>query len=186
MKEKTEFFYNRTEKHIKLFKSFCSEIVKHQSLRSKIDKHLFYVEMKAHDQSKYEEPEFSPYVHTTWKHKCQEDGYNYNPPADIEEQMFKATIHHITTNKHHPEYWTKFKGDLLNDNDRDKPTKEVIDCKNMPLTYVASMVADWMAVSKERKTDPFKWANDNINVRWGFSTKQEDFIYKILNTVWGK
>ena len=54
----------------------------------------------------------------------------------------------------------------------------------MPLLYIAEMVADWMAMSEEKNTCPYEWADKNIGVRWNFTDKQKEFIYNILDKCW--
>jgi len=56
----------------------------------------------------------------------------------------------------------------------------------MPLTYVAAMVADWLAVSDERKTNPYKWAEQNIGTRWKFNKDQIELIYDLINKLYIK
>jgi len=55
----------------------------------------------------------------------------YNPPEEIQNQMNIATFHHVSVNRHHPEYWDKnLTLDNLNSIDRDKPAKQVDATKN--------------------------------------------------------
>ena len=103
--------------------------------------------------------------------------------------MNDATLHHVLENNHHPEYWLKDKYtnkelEIINRDDRDRPPKELLDCTSMPFTYLSSMCADWLAMSKERNNSPIEWADKNINVRWEFNDNQIAFIYSILNTFW--
>jgi hypothetical protein len=99
--------------------------------------------------------------------------------------MTAATFHHISTNKHHPDYWDdNLNIKNLNIVDRDKSPEKIVNATKMPLTYIATMVADWLAMADEKKTDPYKWAKDNINKRWNFTKEQEKFIYELMNELW--
>ena len=96
-----------------------------------------------------------------------------------------ATERHIKHNIHHPEFWTSQKENLINTTDRDSSSVEnIIDATLMPYDCIDHMVADWCAVSEEKRTHPIDWAKNNINVRWEFTKEQEDYIYTIINLIW--
>jgi hypothetical protein len=40
-------------------------------------------QVNLHDDSKYQEPEVTPYIHITWKYHMEKQGKTYDPPADI-------------------------------------------------------------------------------------------------------
>lgn len=175
-----KYFIERTRKHIKLVRKYLKKIRDNHPIC--IDREIIEEEIITHDLSKFEEPEHMPYLWTTIK-------YRDNLPNSFftEEQqllMQQATEHHVKVNKHHPEYWTLQMTNLINFIDRDKPKRLIIDATKMPDSYIACMVADWMAVAEERGTNPFNWANSNINIRWKFTKFQEELIYKILETHW--
>jgi hypothetical protein len=99
--------------------------------------------------------------------------------------MNNATFHHISTNKHHPDYWDdELTIKNLNSTDRDKPPEKTVDATKMPLTYISAMIADWLAMAEEKKTDPYEWAKKNINKRWKFTKEQEDFVYDLIDKLW--
>ena len=176
-----DWFYERTNTHIELVRKYLAKIL--DADLSEVDPDLLKAEF-AHDQGKFEDPELEPYVHITWKYRMQDMGKQYEPPAGIDEQMHAATFHHIKNNKHHPEYWDKnVTTDALSSSDRDNPGKQMVDATAMPPTYVASMVADWLAMSEEKGTNARQWADKNINVRWKFTPEQSQLIYKIINTL---
>ena len=83
-------------------------------------------------------------------------------------------MYHVTTNKHHPEFWSD--NPNIDINNRDK-SKAIVDATKMPLTYVACMCADWMGMSVEFKNSPYEWAEKNVNKRWKFTHEQVSFIY---------
>ncbi len=130
-----------------------------------------------HDADKYSKELKTPYIYITWKYTDS----THKIPNNID--ITAATTLHVKNNKHHPEYWCKDK-DVVNPNDRDKPNG-LIDATNMDDLSIAEMCADWLSVSREKGTNPMKWYEDNLNVRWKFSKNQQNQIVKILTTIWG-
>lgn len=167
-----DYFYIRTNIHINLVKKWYKRIV-HKYTDIKI------IDVGIHDKSKFEEPEFTPYVHITWMYKCKDEGVDYELP----ENTNIATAHHITTNRHHPEYWDKeFDPDSnLNHRNRDEVPENIVDATKMPIKYLVEMMADHMAMSEEKRTSLREWEDKNIGKRWKFSKKQRDLIYELVD-----
>jgi len=177
--EMKEWFDKRTGDHIGNVQAYCHKIAK------EFPEFAELIERgEKHDQSKYKYPEMDPYIYTTWKYKCQDDGKDFECPDGMEEKMNEATEHHVKNNRHHPEFHCDKEVDLINREDRDKPPEDLIDATKMKDLDVAEMCADWMSMSKERGGKPQDWAKKNVNVRWKFTDKQEELIYKILDGVW--
>ena len=167
-KEKKDFFKKRTNKHIKRVQDVSKKIV---------DEYEEYKELleqvKNHDDSKFKEPELTPYIELTW---LKEQNKDYDGGRDIE----KATLHHIKNNKHHPEYHLEDKSEAnISSENRDESDK-CIDAKNMDDISVAEMVADWQAMAEELGGSAREWYDDVKDVRWSFSKKQEELIDKLL------
>lgn len=180
--EMIEHFKTRTDKHIKLVQKYCKKI---DDLCIKGLEDIVKVS-EQHDKSKYEEPEYTPYVYVSWDYKCKDDGIDFSPPQEIKEDMNKATKHHVTNNKHHAEYYDK-ENAKINREDRDKPPDEMINATQMPEQSVAEMVADWCAMSEEKGTNtPQEWADNNVNVRWKFTEEQKELMYELMNKIWEK
>lgn len=171
-----DHFYQRTNNHRSLVLEFFDR------LPAKLYNIVDYKEINEHDMSKFEEPEFTPYVFITEKYRCIRENIPFFVDEDMELRMYQATIHHVKNNKHHPEFWSN-ENVIINFDDRDKP-QQLINAENMPNKYIIEMVCDWCAVSKERNTNPFDWAKNNINIRWKFSKDQEQTIYNTLNSIW--
>ena len=150
MDDKTVFFLERTRKHINLVRKYGTKIY----LSSRIKFAELPDIISIHDESKFSKQELEPYKELTWKYKCRNEGIPYKCSKKMERAMKKATEHHITTNKHHPECWCNRTADLINTKDRDKPPTKIIDATEMPTVYIAEMVADWCAVSEERGNSP--------------------------------
>jgi len=179
--ERKDWFIKRTQLHIKLVQKYLHKIL--ELNLPEIDSNLLKDELQ-HDQGKFKDPELEPYIHIAWKYRMQDLGKQYDPPSDIENKMHMATWHHVKHNKHHPEYWDNNVSDqVINNTDRDAPSKEIVNATKMPPTYVATMVADWLAMSEEKGTNVRDWADKNINVRWRFTPTQQKLIYKIIKDV---
>lgn len=180
-----EWFKIRTGRHLRLVYKWSNKIAELGDKR--IDKVLLDKERDDHDLMKFLEPEYTPYLYITWNYKCKRDGIQFDMTKQMQDAANGATFHHIKNHKHHPEYWDDSASkDVLNDKDRDKPSGVMVDATKMPLTYVASMVADWFAISEELGTKPIDWAKKNINVRWKFTNDQADLIYDLIREVWDK
>ena len=108
-----------------------------------------------HDVSKTQEPEYFPYV----KRKCLEkmDGANYREMGD---DVKDAIVHHVTTNDHHPEYWS----DDYAGFDSNKPCH----ITDMPEECVVEMVCDWVAMGQELGNTARQWYDSVKDRRWIF------------------
>ena len=181
-----KFFTLRTRAHLYLVNKWHNKIAKLSVVHGwPVDLALFNQERDDHDQGKWEDPEVTPYILLTWRYEQRRRGGDLELPESIKEAIHKATFHHIKSHRHHPEFWDETSTlETLNKNDRDKPSGVVVDGTKMPMTYVAAMVADWMAMSEELGGHPAKWAKDNIGVRWSFTDEQERLIYNIIERVW--
>jgi hypothetical protein len=175
--EKTRHFVERTNSHISKVQLWANIIQdnfpEYYNLR---------LETMGHDSSKFESPEVLPYIEINWYYKCKKEGIEYEYD---EEYCNKASYHHITNNKHHPEYWDpEIKIECLNSGARDKPGKYIVDATRMPLIQIVAMCCDWCAMSSEVGGSPIKWANKMIGTRWNFNNEQIKIIYEVLNKVW--
>lgn len=177
--EMQKFFEKRTKMHIGLVKKYCKRIEEYDP-----DLYKGLVEQaEDHDKSKMEDPEIEPYVFITWSYKCKDDGKKFDVPEQVRDMMNGATQHHVTNNKHHPEYYSGKKVGLINRDDRDKPPSELVDATKMPIISVAEMVGDWLAMSEEKGTNTKNWADKNVNVRWKFNEKQVGVIYDLIENI---
>lgn len=99
--------------------------------------------IKNHDNSKYYDEEYYPYLH--W----------FYPENNEEKNRIEfdyACLHHYHNNPHHWNHW------ILND-DEDKNTDRVLD---MPEIYVIEMLCDWSSFSKKNpESTAYKWWVDN-------------------------
>ena len=176
--EKILHFKTRTAMHIELVQKWAKHI---EDIFS--DLKGLTLQTEVHDASKYVEPEYTPYLEVNWHYKCKKDGIVY----PLNNDAHKATFHHIKSNSHHPEYHDpKATLECLNSSNRDKPSTYMVNATTMPILDIGEMVADWLAVAEERGTDPYEWADMNINIRWKFSNEQRSLIYSIILACWDK
>lgn len=180
--EMKNWFDYRTGLHIGLVCKYLQEII--DLNLPYLDNNILESEM-VHDKSKFSEPEYTPYLHITWKYKMQKEGVVYNPPEGIDIQA--ATFHHIKVNKHHPEYWDDtVTSECVNPNNRDKPSGNLVNASKMPGEYIACMIADWLAMSEEKNTNVYDWISMNVGKRWHFTFDQKVLINTITDKVMGK
>ena len=179
-KEKENWFIKRTNNHIDLVKKYCKKIAEYDPKRFE----KLISQSEHHDASKLKEPEKTPFIDITWRHKF--DNYkSYKTPGSLtKEDENAATLHHILNNSHHPEYWLKNKSEAnLNQKDRDKPGN-IVDATQMTDLAIGEMVADWCAMGEELKNSPKTWADKTVNIRWKFNDNQKDLIYDLINNIW--
>lgn len=177
-----QHFQKRTQKHIQLVQQYCNEAL--QLFPEYQDKILSL--MNKHDGSKFQAPEYEPYVWLTWKYKCKGEGNEFSLSNEIEHKIHDMTFHHVRNNPHHPEFWDKhLKTNPISFEDRDKPSGIIVNATKMEIPYLIEMCCDWCAVSAERnpanKYGPVEWADKNIDKRWKFDKTQKELIYGLLN-----
>lgn len=109
------------------------------------------------------------FLHDNSKFYGIEWDYLHKVDQEIPRDKLDLAIHqHITTNKHHPEYW----GGI----------------GNMPDIYIAEFVADTYARSSEFGTDYRTWIKDVASKRFNFSLKSNTYksIKKYTDLLLGK
>ena len=159
-------YLNRTKDHIASVNEFAS----------KIDKSY-----PNHDKDKLNE------LFDAYSLMMKKDTFGGSNSADNlsgltkaeSDKLNEATFKHITSNKHHPECWTKIKSF-----DRANPQPS-LDCRNMSFEAIDEMLCDWCAMSKEFGNTPQEWMDKTVPSRWVFSQAQTDYMKKMLNKLWG-
>lgn len=177
--EMKEFFDERTAEHINLVQKYAKKIAEtNPNLKDVVE------QASNHDASKYEDPEYVPYLYITWRYKHRNEGSNYEIPDFVDHNA--ATLHHIKNNRHHPEFHDEENNDQsLNAKDRDAIPPRSTDASKMNDIDIAEMVADWCAMSEELGDTPKSWADKNVNKRWNFTDDQVKLIYKLISDIWG-
>lgn len=174
--EMIDFFEARTKMHIGLVQEALQKIIDKVEF---MDHHDLRIRMLTHDISKFEEPERTPYIWLTHMYKMKKEGIDFKYPEGIESQTIAATTHHVKTNRHHPEF--HYDG-LIGISIKDRDTSDfAIDAVKMNRFDVAEMVADWVAMSVEKKTNTARqWFEKCSGTRWNFHSEQMEFIDKLL------
>lgn len=95
--------------------------------------------------------------------------------------MNSASEHHVHSNRHHPEFYDDT--GKINREDRDKKPDKIVDATKMEDLDIAEMISDWLAMSEERGNKCIDWADKNVNIRWKFTDKQKDLIYKLIKGI---
>ena len=125
-----------------------------------------------HDNDKLNDL-FKPYVFVTWKYKVGKEQFE---KVDVDSNFLNnATFNHIKSNKHHPQFWDD-NSTIQNEDD----PKIIVDATKMDCISLIEMCA----MSQQLRNCPLQWAKTNINVKWRFSQKQIEFIFKILTKMW--
>jgi hypothetical protein len=173
--EKEEYFEKRTKEHIERVQNAAKRIVESLNQFEGV-----LEQVKHHDESKLKEPERTPYIAITWKHKTDRcNGYK-KPVTLPDPKETAATVHHIVNNEHHPEYWAPRADVDLDPKDRSK-NRKLVDATKMNDVSIVEMVADWVAISEELQNNtPREWFNSQKDVRWHFSPYQEKLIDRCL------
>lgn len=114
-----------------------------------------------HDASKFQEPEFVPYIYMNEFYRCKQNGKDFTYPKGIKDRVDEAWLHHCKNNRHHVEFHDKL--------------------SDMTPLDLAEMVADWAAMSQELNNSLIKWKNNFIEKHAGFSEEQLSLIDKLVN-----
>lgn len=153
------FFEKRTKEHIGLVGKYIKILHDKTDLGQEL---LDRAEI--HDTSKYGPVERLPYIWNTEYHSCKRAGISFQYPEGMKEKVDAATKHHITTNRHHPEFH--------------KTPSDMTDVD------VAEMVADWSAMAEELdEGGPRSWADKTVGKRWDFDDDKVKLIYKYIKLV---
>jgi len=184
-KEKLDYFLKRTHLHIGLVQAAAAKIAEVYP-----EEFGELVKQTAdHDASKLQDPELTPYIEITWRHKLEKENdefdpikdKGYKPPGKLDKKEEDAAVlHHIKNNSHHPEYWLADQSKANLGVDTDDSIK-CVDASRMPPINLAEMVADWQAMSEELGTNTVKeWFNKVRDTRFSFTKDQEALIDKLL------
>lgn len=119
--------------------------------------------VKQHDASKYEEPEWSAYLHHFYPTNDEE--------AMMEEEFENACRHHIRANKHHWNYWCDEDNNLIED----------IDEEEYKL-YTIERICDWLSMAAQHDEGPTEYwnANKDYIVQPDYARELCDEIYPLI------
>lgn len=119
--------------------------------------------VKQHDASKYEEPEWSAYLHHFYPTNDEE--------AMMEEEFENACRHHIRANKHHWNYWCDEEDNLIED----------INEEEYKL-YTIERICDWLSMAGQHDEGPRDYweANKEFVVQPDYARELCDEIYPLI------
>src|SRR5215469_12831566 len=118
---------------------------------------------RAHDLSKFGPEERVPYVWLTEYHRCRRSGEPFEYPEGVAESVQRAIRHHVTTNRHHPEFHA--------------------DPNAMSEVDLIEMVCDWTAMAQEFGQDGGSargWADKTVGTRIAFNAEKRRLIYRLI------
>src|SRR5262245_52464831 len=118
---------------------------------------------RVHDASKFGPEERIPYVWLTEYHRCRRNGEPFDYPPGIAEKVKLAIRHHVSTNRHHPEFHA--------------------DPNDMSEVDLIEMVCDWTAMAQEFGQDGGSargWADKTVGKRVAFNAEKRRFIYEMI------
>lgn len=177
-----DWFKHRTETHIRLVRKYLQKIIDLNF--ENIDNEVLEKEKISHDAKKWVYPEYVPYVHLTWKYHTALYGIKYEMPIPMKPLTTEATWHHVKKHEHHPEFWDDNASmQVINSQNRDEPSGQIVDATKMPMTYIAAMLADWLAMGEEKDSKVEDWIKKNVNIRWKFTQEQVNFMHEILGKI---
>ncbi|MBF0556930.1 MAG: hypothetical protein HQK96_20640 [Nitrospirae bacterium] len=155
-KEMVEFFYKRTEAHIERVRKNIRKII---AKFPELDKQEMENRAFEHDDTKYGDKEFVPYVLMTWNYK-QVNHPTKGLSKEAIGEIDNAVESHYKANDHHTDHYS--------------------DVKKMSKEAIAEMVSDWASMSQEKGNSLKKWA-DSFVAKHAFSDEQKEFINRLVD-----
>jgi hypothetical protein len=118
---------------------------------------------RVHDDSKFGPQERIPYIWLTEFHRCRRTGEPFTYPEGMEDRVRVAIEHHMTANRHHPDFHA--------------------DPNDMSDVDIIEMICDWTAMSQEFGQDGGSargWADKTIGNRLHLNDDRIRFVYKMI------
>jgi hypothetical protein len=156
--EMLAFFERRTNEHIERVRNCLTLLADGSAHRDELLERA-----SVHDASKFGIEERIPYVWLTEFHRCRRKGEPFEYPAGIAAQVSGAVQHHVTSNRHHPEFHAD--PNVMSDAD------------------LIEMVCDWTAMAQEFGQDGGSargWADKTVGKRVAFNEEKRRFIYGVI------
>jgi hypothetical protein len=156
--EMLAFYQRRTNEHIERVRrclKLLADVAGH-------DEELIE-RAKVHDASKFSAEERIPYVWLTEYHRRRRNGESFEYSEGVAERVKRAIHHHVTSNRHHPEFHA--------------------DPNDMSDVDLIEMVCDWTAMAQGFGQDGGSargWADKTIGNRVAFNEDKRQFIYQII------
>lgn len=157
--EMVAFFERRTNEHIDRVRRCLALIAQSGDYAGELEERA-----RVHDASKYGPEERIPYIWLTEFHRRRRRGESLNYPDGMEERVRAAIAHHVTTNRHHPDFHR--------------------DPNDMTDADLIEMVCDWTAMAQEFDQNGGSargWADKTIGKSVHFNDAKHRFIYSVID-----
>ena len=156
--EMLAFYERRTKEHIERVRRCLALLARVTDYGEELIERA-----RVHDASKFAPEEYIPYVWLTEYHRHRRNGEPFEYPEGVAERVRLAIHHHVTTNRHHPEFHA--------------------DPNGMTDVDLIEMVCDWTAMAQEFGQDGGSargWADKTVAKRVAFSAEKRRFIYQMI------
>ncbi|WP_146416573.1 DUF5662 family protein [Crateriforma conspicua] len=157
--EMVAFYERRTEEHIERVRQCLTVMASVTEYADELEERA-----RVHDASKFGPEERIPYIWLTEFHRCRRSGEPFTYPDGMEERVRSAIDHHMTTNRHHPDFHA--------------------DPNDMTDVDLIEMVCDWTAMSQEFGQDGGSargWADKTIGKRLHLNETKRQFVYAMID-----
>ena len=157
--EMVAFYECRTNEHIERVRTCLAVMASVTEYANELKQRA-----RVHDASKFGPEERIPYIWLTEFHRCRRSGEPFSYPNGIEDRVQDAIDHHMTTNRHHPDFHA--------------------DPNEMTDVDLIEMVCDWTAMSLEFGQDGGSargWADKTIGQRLQLNDDRRDFVYRMID-----
>ena len=118
---------------------------------------------KVHDASKFGPEERIPYIWLTEFYRSKRDSDPFEYPAGMKPRVRAAITHHMSVNRHHPEFHS--------------------DPNEMTEVDLIEMVCDWTAMAQEFNQSggsACEWADKTVGKQVAFNEEKTQFIYQMI------
>lgn len=153
------FYEQRTREHIDRVRKCLTVLASVTPFSNELHERAL-----VHDASKFAAEERLAYIWLTEFHRCRRNAEPFAYPEGMEECVQRAIEHHVTTNRHHPEYHA---------NPNDMTEVDLIE-----------MVCDWTAMAQEFGQDRGSargWADKTIGSRLLLNENKRAFVYAMID-----
>jgi hypothetical protein len=119
---------------------------------------------KVHDASKYGPEERVPYIWLTEQHRRRRVGEPFDYPPGVAEAVRRAVDHHLTSNRHHPEFHAS--------------------PDDMTVVDLAEMICDWTAMAQEfdeHGRSARDWADKTLGKRLLLNAANTVLVYELID-----
>lgn len=158
--EAIDLFKTRTNNHIELVQNNIYLWQENEEYNNIF--HELTLRAANHDQSKFSEPELTPYIWLNWNYHCTTNNIPFELPRGMDQKIRDAKFHHVYNNRHHPEWH--------------------LDPNEMTIVDLIEMVCDWKAVGQEfGEKSLVGYADRVLGKRFNFSQKKINLIWDLIH-----